>query len=577
MPTVKVQAGPSVAPQTVKAAPWSADVPRGAFDKGAAGLIAGGQKLMEASDRIGAIEKAQNEQDAKTLALDTQLRAQNDIRAAQNDFMSRKGLAANGVYKDAETIAKDIMDGYASELQSNARAQELFKASFSPHMETFLNGMNNHQRTEMDKAFEMGINTRMEDARRTLAENYKTPGAYENFRRDSEILVREKHPTLNQPLLDAEGNPVLNEDGTPKDANTTLRANLLREQISKGQVGVVSRMLVNDPPQAVKAYFDKHKGDFVGEDLVKVEARMKPYLEMAQVQSVLDKTQGQGLSARLAAIKSEYDKGSISPEVRSKAEEKAKGDYHLAVSMSHEADYQYGKKLTDDMTKAFQRGDIAGAEKLAMTAGRGQALHAQQLLTQMKSGALTATDPKTEWELTQLAANDPAKFRQEWNPLKYGTQLNAKDLNKFDSIYLSIGKGDDKVIDDIRTDAARVAEAAMALGIKNVKEASEEEQAKLGLFSRAFQQQVDEHIQKTGKKPTPQEKDAMVDRLLLKGTVKGSGWIWDDTARVFEGRSPLTIAEPKRPEGMPTAAVWDSSKQGWVMNGKVFPYRVGVK
>ena len=52
MPTVKTQAGPTVAPQTIQPQPWSASVPEGAFDKGAKGLIVGGQRLMKASDRV---------------------------------------------------------------------------------------------------------------------------------------------------------------------------------------------------------------------------------------------------------------------------------------------------------------------------------------------------------------------------------------------------------------------------------------------------------------------------------------------------------------------------------------------
>jgi len=566
MPTVKTPAGPTVAPVALQGQAWSTAVPEGAFDNGAKGLIQGGKDIMKASDRLDEVVLAQAEKDAKTQALDTRLQAKDEIRQLQQDFMSRKMSAADGTYDDAKAKAEEVYNKYADKLTS-PRSKELFKALYESDRDTFLNGMSNHQRMEMDKAHLGTITASVEDARRSASENYKTPGAFEESKQQIEVMLHQLYPAAP------------NKEGV--DANAAMRNNALREEISKTRSAVITRMLVNDPPLVAKQYFDANKKDFVGEDLAKVEAHMKPYLELAQVHEVLDSTKGQPLSARMAAIKKMEDEGKISPQVRDKAEEKAKGDYHLAISMAHEADYQYGKTLNDTMVKRFQAGDIAGAEKLALTAGRGMALHAQQLVTQMKAGQLTATDPKVEWELTQLAANDPAGFRAAWNPLKYGTQLNAKDVNKFDSLYLSIGKGEDKVIDDIRTDAARVAEAAVALGIENVHKASDEEKTKMGLFARAFQGEVDQHIQKTGKKPTPQEKDAMVDRLLLKGQVKGSGWFGSnfrpDTGFVFEGNKSLSVQEPKRPDGLPSTATWDGSRQGWIMNGKLFPYRQGVK
>lgn len=273
MPTVKIQTGPTVAPQTAQASPWSTGVPDGAFDNGAKGLIAGGQALMKLSDRIDDIAL----KDAKTVALDTQLRAQNDIREAQNEFLSRKGMAAGGVYKDAQTMVKDIMDGYASELQGNPMAAALFKASFSPHVETFLNGMSAHQRTEMDKAFAANVGASLEDAARTYAENYNTPGAFTNFKQQSDLLLKQLHPEIQGSLPGPDGKPVLDAAGnaTTGDVNAAVRGNALKEQVSKG-LGLAAQSLVaKGDYKGARSFLDTTRGEMVPELANKLDGELK--------------------------------------------------------------------------------------------------------------------------------------------------------------------------------------------------------------------------------------------------------------------------------------------------------------
>lgn len=271
MPTVKIQGGPTVTPQTAQAAPWSAAVPEGAFDKGAKGLIAGGHQLMKFSDRVDDMSY----KDAKTKALDTQLRAQNDIREAQNGLLSRKGLSADGVYKDAQTLAKDIMDGYAAELDPMAAA--LFRTSFSPHAETFLNGMNAHQRTEMDKAFVANVGASLEDAQRTFAENYNTPGAFNNFKQQSELLLKQIHPEIQGELTDPTGKPTLDASGAAVtgDKNATVRSNALKEQVSKGVLLSAEAMVKTGDYRGARAFADAMKSEMIPEAYNKLNGELK--------------------------------------------------------------------------------------------------------------------------------------------------------------------------------------------------------------------------------------------------------------------------------------------------------------
>ena len=354
------------------------------------------------------------------------------------------------------------------------------------------------------------------------------------------------------------------ESEQAKQALTVFQSKIVHERaqayLNMGSVSEAQKIAANDMR-------------LTSEDREALKKAIKPAAELGQAQALMDSTKGMGLDARLSLAQKKAEAGELEPQARAKFEDLAKGDYHLSISRSHEADYQYSKSLQDNIVKAFQRGDIAAVDKLSLNAGRGQAVHAAELALKLKAGALVATDPATDWQLTQMVANDPQAFRANWNPLLFGNKLSKADLQKYDNLYVGIGKGDNKVVDDIRTDAGRIAEAAMALGIKNIENASEDEQARLGQFSRTFQMEVDEHITRAGKKPSPAEKDAIVDRLLLRGRVKGSGFLWDNEARVFERVPNTSIEEPKRPASLAPGAKWDSKALGWRVGDKLLPYK----
>ncbi|WP_027175898.1 hypothetical protein [Desulfovibrio aminophilus] len=316
----------------------------------------------------------------------------------------------------------------------------------------------------------------------------------------------------------------------------------------------------------------------LGEDAMKLESKLKPLTELAQAQSVVEKTRALGIDAQLAAI----EKSGLNPLAKERAKDMAKSDYSFAQVRRNEAERVQAQQWEDGLTKALKAGDTSLVNKYVAEAPRGMQREAQAYVTTMSKGAGVVSDPAVDWYFTNLAATDPEKFKAEWKSIDHLTDLSPEDRHKFDGIYLGIGKADGKVVwDEVRSDADRIKEAAASvLGMRVAdlhKVEPDSAQGQLvARLNRRYAEEVSKAIRANGGKAIdPVIKDQLMDRLILKGKVKGTGWNdwFQDTAYQFEQRPGTVLEEPTRPNGMPAEAVWDSDAVGWRVGNKLFRYQ----
>ena len=128
-----------------------------------------------------------------------------------------------------------------------------------------------------------------------------------------------------------------------------------------------------------------------------------------------------------------------------------------------------------------------------------------------------------------MLANDPTKFREEWNSPAMIAKLSQATREKFDNAYISMGKGTSTpVVDEIRSDSDIINEAAGLLKINTTpSQMKESDREKLAALNRRYTTLVQMEMANKGRKLTTAEKQKIVDdEILYKGKVKGAGHWW---------------------------------------------------
>lgn len=118
---------------------------------------------------------------------------------------------------------------------------------------------------------------------------------------------------------------------------------------------------------------------------------------------------------------------------------------------------------------------------------------------------LVQTDPIIADALEREAVTDPGTFAKR-NLLEYGEQLSTQDLASLRSKQASILKGDTAAQADWATEAQRIDMGIRGLGWDKLKK----NDPKVGAFGAAYRQAKQAFIQSQGKKPTPEQEDALL-------------------------------------------------------------------
>lgn len=317
---------------------------------------------------------------------------------------------------------------------------------------------------------------------------------------------------------------------------------------SKTHVGVLSRMLANGDDLRAKGYFDANKAGLRGQDLTSVERALEEGSLRGESQRQADAIMFKAPDrvSAMAHVTNIKD-----PKLRDEVERRV--NHHFAQLKQIEADQKEQSMLNAtniiEKTKDFDKVPPQVVAGLTVSERNGLRNYADSL----REGKKPATEWATYYELKTLASTAATRdsFLRK-NLMVYRPNMADAEFKELVTLQTALRSGDekaDKDLDGYRTTAGIVNDALASAGIDATSpKPGKEDAEKTALFRRAVDEQIVVHQSQTGKKATNEDVQRIVDNLLVKGTVPGSGWFgfFQKQKRAFEVKPGEAIAiEPK--------------------------------
>lgn len=222
-------------------------------------------------------------------------------------------------------------------------------------------------------------------------------------------------------------------------------------------------------------------------------------------------------------------KQDIDPLIKDAAEQRTKSEIQWKRSEQKEAEAVAARNAEDSLVKALEVKDLNAVQRIIEDAPAGLRKEFTAYRDTILSGKSVEDDPAEKWKWTQMLAQDPTKFREEWNSPAMLAKLSQATREKFDNAYISMGKGTSSpVVDEIRSDSDIINEAAGLLKIETrPTQMGDDDREKLAALNRRYTTLVQMEMANKGRKLTTAEKQKIVDdEILYKGKVKGAGNWW---------------------------------------------------
>ena len=219
----------------------------------------------------------------------------------------------------------------------------------------------------------------------------------------------------------------------------------------------------------------------------------------------------------------------IDPLILEQAESRTKAEIQWKRSEQKEAEAQKARASEDALVRALEVKDLDAVQSIIEDAPAGLRKEFTAYRDTTLSGKSVEDDPAEKWKWTQMLANDPTEFREEWNSPAMLAKLSQATREKFDNAYISMGKSTSAlVVDEIRSDSDIINEAAGLLKINTTpSQMKESDREKLAALNRRYTTLVQMEMANKGRKLTTAEKQKIVDdEILYKGKVKGAGHWW---------------------------------------------------
>lgn len=304
---------------------------------------------------------------------------------------------------------------------------------------------------------------------------------------------------------------------------------------SKIRTGVVERMLANGQDLAAREYLKEHRKEISGSDLARLEKAVQLGSVRGESQRQADEiiTKHQDMKGALDAARKIKD-----PEVRDATENRIK-DHFSTMSAAEENDR---KRLYRTAASVLERN---GGNLDAIPPGDWARLDPAQLHAletrsrQIREGVEPVTNWNRYYDLMNLASADGTrqKFMQT-DLMQYRHELSDAEFKGMVSMQSQLrqGKSVDEALDGYRTRKQVVDDALASIGVDPTPKPNSPHAKRVDLFRRQVDEKVAEFARINGKKPGTLETQEIVDNLLIKGTVPGSGFfgMFQSQKRLYE-------------------------------------------
>lgn len=274
-------------------------------------------------------------------------------------------------------------------------------------------------------------------------------------------------------------------------------------------------------PEGAKAYFDANRAEIAGADHAEIEKVVGESERRTKAQTVADAIMAQGLSrsAALAEVRSKHagqDEDEIITRVQQRYAEQdaAKAAAERDAANAAWAIYARTGKISEIPTELLNRVD--GRTLIAMKSDQRAAL----------SGSQIPTDWNRFYELKQMASTDPAAFAQLDLRQDFG-RLAPEERRSLMTMQENVRKPD--TARDVATLEQQLNKTHDVLGWKS------SDAEKRGQFDASVYRELDSESKQLGRKLTYEERQKVIDRLLIEGEVaSGKWWAPDSDHRFYE-------------------------------------------
>lgn len=341
----------------------------------------------------------------------------------------------------------------------------------------------------------------------------------------------------------------------------------LRSQtVSDTHVSVIQRYVANGQDQFASEYFTAVKGSIAGDDIIKVEASLKNATTEGEAQRAVADVWGKSGPKSLT---DPVDQNKLSDEIRSKYADNP-GVLKASIQALHErvgahnaTQREYNEANGSAIWSAIEGG--AGLNKVRsmpqfylLPGKEREAIknHIVDRARQADDRSRRDGDMSAYYDLVNLSSDD--KRRAEFVNMnllsEYRAKLSDGDFKHFATLQAAMRKGDvresDKLMASDRVQKQIVDDALLSLKLDptpNEKTSASKLEQILG-FRRTVRESVRQLEGSQGKNATDVQVQEVVDNLLTKGNVAGSGvgGYFQTERRVYELKEGENLVVKKR-------------------------------
>jgi len=315
------------------------------------------------------------------------------------------------------------------------------------------------------------------------------------------------------------------------------------EATSKTHSTVITRMLNNGEDQLAKKYFESNKQSLTGADTTVIEKSLEEGTLRGESQRKTDelmRTQSTWKERMDAAKKIE------DPKVRDEVDRRLKTEMQTEKALDAEREENIARQATNIIEKTKNFDAIPPAMVASMPVSVRSSL--RSYADNLREGKKPQTDWNEYYNLKTMAAVAETKEKfLRTNLLEYRSTMADAEFKELVNLQTGLRNGDtnaENTLDGYRTDQMIVNDALAEAGVDTSPEAGAAAAKQVNQFRRKVDEQILLRQQQTGKKVTNQEVQEIVDNLVIKGVVPGSGFLgfFQKKKHVFELKDGEQIA-----------------------------------
>ena len=217
--------------------------------------------------RLGLVKMQENRDKFMLASAVNEYRRSNTqfLHAKDTGVFAKKGKDVFGISQQYDEFSSKTMEDIAKRYKMSGAARDRFVEATSALYNASLSSVMTHEQRETDAAQQQEWKAMASDTLSNIALCYADDNAFnENVQFGLSAISQQWEPYGDQ-----------------------VRDSKMREYLSQCQVQRVAAML-EESPKAASAYLEKHKGDFAGDDYLKVKKAVDNKLDVIKVQETTD-------------------------------------------------------------------------------------------------------------------------------------------------------------------------------------------------------------------------------------------------------------------------------------------------